>query len=106
MNHDELFPVLTEAQVRVAGDVLHLQSRVGRLEAVMFGPGEDESGGLRAQISAISVKLDKEITILNAKMDQMTWWFRFGAMCIVIFLALFGPPQVQDLIKMFKGKVP
>jgi hypothetical protein len=87
----------------MAGDVWILRSRMDRMEAVMFGPGEDESGGLRAQIAAISVKMDKEITVLNAKMDQMTFWFRLGAFGIFIFMALFGPPQVQDLIKMLKG---
>jgi hypothetical protein len=103
VSHDDSFPIISDSQVRMSGDVLLLMSRVARLEAVMFGPGEDEAGGLRAQIASLAVKLDKETTIINAKMDQMTWWFRFGAMCIVIFLALFGPPQVQEVIRMIKG---
>ncbi len=76
------------------------------MEAVVLGTGADESGGLRAQIAALSIKIDKDVALLNVKMDQMTFWFRFGAFGIMIFLVLFGPPQIQDLVKMLKGKVP
>jgi hypothetical protein len=89
----------------MSGDVWQLRSRMDRLEAVMFGPTEDESGGLRAQVASLAVSVDKKITIIESKMDQMMFWFRLGAFGILIFLALFGPPQIQEIIRMFKGKV-
>lgn len=75
------------------------------MEAVVLGAGADESGGLRAQIANLSVKIDKDVALLNVKIDLMTFWFRIGAFCAIIYLTLFGPPQLQEIIRMFKGKV-
>lgn len=90
----------------MGADLMSQERRLARVEAVLVGTGLDESGGLRAQISALSLKMDKDIMAVTIKMDQMTFWFRLGAFALVIFLALFGPPQIQEVIRLLKGRVP
>lgn len=95
MDFENDMAVLDASQVRMAGDVLSVKQRVARLEAVMFGAGLDESGGLRASVATLAVR-----------MEQMTFWFRIGAWGILIILFLFGPAQIVELIKLMSHKVP
>jgi cytochrome c biogenesis factor len=102
---DDHLSILDSSQNRMAADLLNQERRLIRMEAVLFGSAADESGGLRQQIATMGSKMDKEIASLNTKMDQLMFWFRLGAFVIIVFLTLFGPPQVREILSLFKGKL-
>lgn len=91
--HEIACPVVCEELLRARNDIEVLGGKMRRVNAVLFGVEEDESGGMKAKLDAIEKRIDIAIV-----------WARALVICTVGLMVILGigPDRLQRLFGMVK----